>query len=100
MTRKKLAESDEEIMAILAEGEEIRRRLERDYDELMEKYPNKWVAVSKDGLVAHHDEVKNLIALYEAAGYNGNQVDIEYMDPNPLPMVPGSLGASAWVDGL
>ena len=83
----KLAENSAEIMAILAEGEEIGRRLKRDFDQLMEKYPNQWVAVSKDGMVAHHDEVEGLIALYEAAGYNGNQVDIEFMDPDPRPQI-------------
>ena len=83
----KLAENSAEIMAILAEGEEIGRRLKRDFDQLMEKYPNQWVAVSKDGMVGHHDEVEGLIALYEAAGYNGNQVDIEFMDPDPRPQI-------------
>ena len=85
MARKKLAESNEEIMAILAEGEEIGRRLDRDFDQLMEKYPSQWVAVSKEELVANHRELEGLMALCEAAGYDGNQVDIEFMDPNPLP---------------
>ena len=45
-------------MAILAEAKKAGQRLHHDFDQLMEKYPNRWVAVSKDGLVAHHDEVK------------------------------------------
>ena len=86
-TKAKLAENTEEIMDILAEGEEIGRRLDRDFDQLMEKYPNQWVAVSKDGLVAHHRELDGVRALYKAAGYNGNQVDLKYMDPAPLPQI-------------
>ncbi len=87
MTRKKQAYSDEEIVAMIAAAGEARERLYRDFDQLMEEYTNQWVAVSKDGLVAHHDEVEGLIALYEDAGYNGNHVAVEYMDPDPLPQI-------------
>ena len=87
MTRKKLAENNEEIVALIAAGEEIGRRLDRDFDQLMDKYPNQWVAVSKDGLVAHHRELDGVRALYKAAGYNGNQVDLKYMDPDPHPQI-------------
>ena len=39
MTRKKLAESNEEKLAILAAGERRRgKRLHRDFDQLMEEY--------------------------------------------------------------
>ena len=87
MTRKKLAENNEEIVALIAAGEEIGRRLDRDFDQLMDKYPKQGVAVSKDGLVAHHRELDDVIALYKAAGYNGNQVDLKYMDPDPHPQI-------------
>ena len=83
MTRKKQAESSEEIVAIIATAGEARERLYRDFDQLMEEYTNQWVAVSKDGLVAHHDEVEGLIALYRAAGYASHQVELEFMDPLP-----------------
>ena len=86
-TEAKWVISDEEIAARLAEYEKAGLRLDRDFDQLMEEYPNQWVAVSKDGLVAHHPEVNDAIALYEAAGYNGNQVDIEFMDPDPRPQI-------------
>ena len=87
MTRKKLAESNEEKLAILAAARETRERLHRDFDQLMEEYTNQWVAVSKDGLVAHHRELDGVRALYKAAGYNGNQVDLKYMDPDPHPQI-------------
>ena len=86
-TKTKLAKSNEEITAIMAEAEKAGQRLHRDFAQLMEEHPNQWVAASKDGLVAHHDELEGLIALYEAAGYNGNQVAVEYMDPDPFPQI-------------
>ena len=83
MTRKKLAYSDEEIVAMIAETEKAGQRLHRDFDQLMEEYTNQWVAVSKDGLVAHHHEVDDVIPLYRAAGYASHQVELEFMDPLP-----------------
>ena len=79
--------SDEEIVTRLAECEKAGLRLERDFNQLMEEYPNQWVAVSKDGLVAHHPELNDAIALYRAAGYESYQVELKYMDPNPRPLV-------------
>ena len=93
MTRKKLAESSEEKIARIAEAKKASQRLNRDFNQLMEEYPNKWVAVSKDGLVAHHDEVEGLIALYQAAGYDSHQIAFEYMDPDPLPQILQLWGA-------
>ena len=78
--------SDEEIVARLAEYEKAGLRLEQDYDQLMKEYPNQWVAVSKDGLVAHHQEVSDVIATCRAAGYESHQVEMKYMDPNPRPL--------------
>ena len=86
-TKTRLAQSSEEKLAIMAEAKKAGQRLHRDFAQLMEEYPNQWVAVSKDGLVAHHDEVEGLIAFYEAAGYNGNQVAFEYMDTDPPPQI-------------
>ena len=40
MTRKKQAYSDEEIVAMIAESEKAGQRLHRDFDQLMEAYPN------------------------------------------------------------
>ena len=54
------------------------------------------VAFQLDGLVAHHHEVNDVIALYRAAGYASHQVELKYMDPDPLPqilcMIVGSIG--------
>ena len=86
-TEAKWVISDEEIAARLAEYEKAGLRLDRDFDQLIEEYPNQWVAVSKDGLVAHHPEVNDAIALYEAAGYESHQVELKYMDPDPIPQV-------------
>ena len=86
-TKTKLAKSSEEKIALIAEAKKAGQRLHRDFDQLMEEYPNKWVAVSKDGLVAHHDEPEGVIALYQAAGYDSHQIAFEYMDPDPLPQI-------------
>ena len=38
------------------------RKMEAEYVDLLERYPNRWVAVSKDGVVASADTLKGLFA--------------------------------------
>ena len=85
-TKTRLIENSDEIVAALDEAEKAGQRLYHDYDQLMEAYPNQWVAVSKDGLVAHHHELQGIISHIEAAGFSSHQVTVEYLDTAPLPL--------------
>ena len=38
-------------------------------DDLKQRYPDQWVAVSRDGLVAHNEDLNGLIEAYTKAGY-------------------------------
>lgn len=61
-TKTRLIESSDEIVALLAEAERPGQRLYDDYDQLMEAFPNQWVAVDADGLVAHHQKLHGVMA--------------------------------------
>ena len=50
-------------------------------------YPDQWVAVSKDGLVAHHEDLNGIIAGLEKAGYESSQVAVEFLDTEPRMML-------------
>ncbi len=40
----------------------LARKMDAEYDDLLERYPNQWVAVSKDGVAANADTLKGLFA--------------------------------------
>ena len=80
---RKLIEDEEAKVAILIEAEATMQRLYADYDSLMSAYPDQWVAVGRDGLVARHVTLEGLIASFEAAGYNSNQVVVKHLNPEP-----------------
>lgn len=67
-----IKEREEEIIATLVEGREAAQRLLDDHDDLKLRFPDQWVAVSRDGLVAHDENLNALIEAYTEAGYDRN----------------------------
>ncbi len=84
MTAKStLIEGESEIVDILIESERAAQRLDDEHDWLKASYPDQWVAVSKDGLVAHHEELNGIIARLDEAGFESNQVAVEFLETEP-----------------
>ena len=52
----------EVMMEKMNERNALVRKMEAEYADLLERYPNRWVAVSKDGVAASADTLKGLFA--------------------------------------
>ena len=58
-------------------------RLDKERAALTEKYPDMWVAVGKDGVVAVNDSQLGLLADIDGQGLSRNAVAIDYLDTDP-----------------
>ena len=82
-----IKDREEEIIAALVEGREAAQRLLDEHDDLKLRFPDQWVAVSKDGLVAHNEDLNALIEVYTEAGYDRNRVAVKLLETEPRPMI-------------
>ena len=80
---QKSLRSEQEVMDILRESKQATRRFEDEYDQLLKVHPDHWVAVSKDGLVAHHKQLSGVIACFREKGYRNTQVIVKFLDTDP-----------------
>ena len=87
MTAKTRLIEEEGIVHILTESDRAAQRLYDEHDQLKASYPDRWVAVSKDGLVAHHEDLNGIIAGLEEAGYESSQVAVEFLNTEPRMML-------------
>ena len=70
-------------------------RLDKERAALTEKYPDKWVAVGKDGVVAVNDSQLGLLAEIDEQGLRRDAVAIDYLDTDPpLLILHARLGAA------
>ena len=83
----KLARGREEALEILSESSRAAQRLDDDYEQLKISYPDRWVAVSKDGLVAYHEDLAGIIVAFKGAGYSRNQVAVEFLYTEPRTLI-------------
>lgn len=71
----------------MAEFYKAATRLQDDYDVLVKKYPDKWVAVGKDGVLAVCDSLKEAHSAAKLARSHGSQCVIEFLNSNPEPLI-------------
>lgn len=62
-------------------------RLDKERAALMEKYPDKWVAMGKDGVAAVNDSQLGLLSEIDGQGLDRNAVAVEYLDTDPTPLI-------------
>ena len=62
-------------------------RLWDEYDTLVGKYPDKWVAMGKDGVLAVCESLKEAHSAAELARLQGSQCVIEFLTSDPEPLV-------------
>ena len=58
-------------------------RLWDEYDALMKKHPDKWVAVGKDGVMAVCDSLKETLSAIGPVRARGDAYVIEFLDTDP-----------------
>ena len=89
--------TDTSIIEQLGGSEKIRERLRRFrassmkmdamQDELLEKYPDLWVAMFDCEVVGVADDLHDLLAEVKAAGIPTNETVGEFMDTNPMELI-------------
>ena len=67
----------------MREYEEIADRMLSEWDSLMEKYPDKWVAMGKYGLLAVGDSMEEVLKKVESQGVPEKDVVVEFLDTDP-----------------
>ena len=67
----------------LAEFERPRVRTAEEYDLLLEKHPDRWVAMGEDGLLAVGDSEEDVYEAIVKQGLHRPVVVVEYLDTVP-----------------
>ena len=62
-------------------------RLWDEYDTLMEKYPDRWVVMGKDGVLAVCDSRKEVFSAVDPIRARGDAFIVEFLDTDPEPLV-------------
>ncbi len=71
----------------LAEMHAIWQRIEQGRETLLKTYPDKWVAMSKDGVVAADDSLEGVFAKVDARGVHRNAVKVKFFDTQPKTLI-------------
>ncbi len=62
-------------------------RMKEEYDGLLKEYPDRWVAVGIDGLLAIGDSAHEVTQEVEDQGYSEWEFVIEFLESDPVPLV-------------
>ena len=91
------ADEFEEMLAELGGVEALRddpndfrkavNRLWIERDALIEKHPNRWVSMGKDGVVSIGDSIEEVVLATETKGISTTDVVVEYLDPDPETLI-------------
>ncbi len=71
------------VMQEINASEKVRVVYDMLRESLLEKFPNRWVVVSKDGLVSVDNSLPVAIDSAEAHGLQKPHYKIAYLNPNP-----------------
>lgn len=63
------------------------KRLWSERDALIEKHPNRWVSMGKDGVVSIGDSIEEVVSTTETKGISTTDVVVEYLDPDPETLI-------------
>ena len=71
------------LMDEMDEYHEIVARMRKERPSLVERYPDKWVAMGQKGVLAIGDSMDEVLREVEARGLNGADVVIDFLDTDP-----------------
>ena len=87
----------EEMLATLGGAEalrddpnDFRKAVNRLWDErhwLIERHPNKWVSMGKDGVVSIGDSIEEVVSATEERNVSTSDVIVEYLNPDPETLI-------------
>ena len=91
------ADDFEEMLAQLAGAQALRDdpndfrkavdRLWEERDSLIERHPNKWVSMSKDGVVSIGESIEEVVSATEAKGVSTADVIVEFLELEPEALI-------------
>ena len=67
----------------LAEFQQLRIRMSEEHAGLIEQYPDRWVAVGLDGLLAVADSEDEIFKAIDDKGIPRSDVVVEFLDTDP-----------------
>ena len=71
----------------IREFAKISSRLRSEWASLMKKYPDKWIAMGKEGVLAVGDSMNSVLEDVESQGVRGADVIVEFLDTDPPIMI-------------
>ncbi len=71
------------VMKEIAASEKVRAVYDLLRESLLEKFPNRWVVVSKDGLVSVDISLPSAVESAEEQGLTKPYYKVAYLNPNP-----------------
>ena len=71
----------------LAEFQELHANMNSQRPYLVEKYPDKWVAVGMNGVLAVEDSEEKALQAAENQGVHSSDVLVEFMDTDPPALI-------------
>ena len=72
-----------EALARIEKAEKLFKRLDAERKELVKIYPDQWVAMSEDGVVAAADTMDEMFRLVREKGIRTEDVYHDYMNTKP-----------------
>ena len=71
----------------LAEMDTAWRRMDRESETLLKLYPDKWVAMSKDGVVAVGDSLEGVFSKVDALGLPRDSINVKFIATHPRTLI-------------
>ena len=71
----------------LAEMDAAWRRMDRESGTLLKLYPDKWVAMSKDGVVAVGDSLEGVFSKVDTLGLRHNSINVKFIATHSRPLI-------------
>ena len=71
------------LMDEMDEYREIVARMRKERTDLLERHPDKWVAMGQEGVLAVGESMDEVLSEVEGRGLHGADLVIEFMDTDP-----------------
>ena len=71
------------MMDEMDEYHQIVARMRKEHPSLVERHPDKWVAMGQKGVLAIGDSMDEVLREIESRGLNGVDVVIDFLDTDP-----------------
>ena len=62
-------------------------RMNQERGALMELYPDQWVAVGQNGVIAVAGSLEDVLARVESAGLRDSEFEVEFLDTDPADLL-------------